>query len=189
MKTIKNIIEGTFAAHAPAVIHFMDVSQSAVSRPSADTGFDAPVPLPNVSAQILSKVIEYCKYHVEAEKAIDDKAATPEGEVKGWDGEFVKVDQGTLFELILARSPPCLHIPVIFPPTHRRDLIVSNLQAANYLNIKILLDLTCLTVANLIKGAEPAHSRCLASSLVRDVNRQSWRRRQDPRGDPQDVQH
>ena len=26
-------------------------------------------------------------------------------------------------------------------------------QAANYLNIKSLLDLTCLTVANMIKGA------------------------------------
>ena len=138
--------------------------------PSADTGFDAPVPLPNVSAQILSKVIEYCKYHVEAEKATDDKAATPEEEVKGWDGEFVKVDQGTLFELILARRPPRLHITVIFPPTQKQgpglvlgslarpagDYIVSNLQAANYLNIKNLLDLTCLTVANMIKGAEPA---------------------------------
>ena len=28
-----------------------------------------------------------------------------------------------------------------------------HLQAANYLNIKSLLDLTCLTVANMIKGA------------------------------------
>ena len=28
-----------------------------------------------------------------------------------------------------------------------------SLQAANYLNIKTLLDLTCMTVANMIKGA------------------------------------
>ena len=28
----------------------------------------------------------------------------------------------------------------------------NTLQAANYLNIKPLLDLTCLTVANMIKG-------------------------------------
>lgn len=128
------------------------VSQADVSRPSADTGFDAPVPLPNVSAQILGSIIEYCKYHVEAEKVVGDNAATPEEEVKVWDGEFVKVDQGTLFELILARSPPCLHATVIFPPTRRRDRVVSNLQAANYLNIKKLLDLTCLTVAISIKG-------------------------------------
>lgn len=29
------------------------------------------------------------------------------------------------------------------------------LKAANYLNIKELLDLTCLTVANMIKGMRP----------------------------------
>jgi len=29
------------------------------------------------------------------------------------------------------------------------------LQAANYLNIKALLDLTCMTVANMIKGESP----------------------------------
>ena len=40
-------------------------------------------------------------------------------------------------------------------------------QAANYLNIKELLDLTCLTVANMIKGTytpcASVHSLCVAS--------------------------
>ena len=49
-----------------------------------------------------------------------------------WDSEFCKVDQGTLFELILA---------------------------ANYLDIKALLDLTCKTVANMIKGKTPEEIR------------------------------
>lgn len=32
---------------------------------------DATIPLPNVSGSILSKVIEYCKYHVDAEKKVN----------------------------------------------------------------------------------------------------------------------
>jgi S-phase kinase-associated protein 1 len=91
------------------------------------------IPLPNVSGKILAKVIEYCKYHVEAgPQEGSEKPGKSEEEVKTWDNEFVKVDQGTLFELILA---------------------------ANYLNIKSLLDLTCLTVANMIKGKTPEEIR------------------------------
>ncbi|KAJ7554107.1 hypothetical protein O6H91_06G125600 [Diphasiastrum complanatum] len=97
-----------------------------------DTGTDSPIPLPNVSSKILAKVIEYCKYHVELQKAGEDKTAVSEEDVKAWDAEFVKVDQATLFDLILA---------------------------ANYLNIKSLLDLTCQTVADMIKGKTPDEIR------------------------------
>lgn len=61
---------------------------------------DTSIPLPNVTSKILSKVIEYCKKHVETPKT-DDKAA--EDDLKSFDAEFVKVDQGTLFDLILVR--------------------------------------------------------------------------------------
>ncbi len=71
--------------------------------PCLDTGLDAPIPLPNVSSKILAKVIEYCKYHVDAEKKADDKPSKTEEEIKTWDTDFVKVDQSTLFELILVR--------------------------------------------------------------------------------------
>ena len=74
-----------------------------------DTGTEAAIPLPNVSAKILSKVIEYCKFHVAAEKKVDDKPAKGEEEVKNYDTEFVKVDQGTLFELILVSTLASLH--------------------------------------------------------------------------------
>ncbi|GLI58817.1 hypothetical protein VaNZ11_000564 [Volvox africanus] len=98
-----------------------------------DAGTDDAIPLPNVSGRILAKVIEYSKYHVEAEKkGADDKPAKTEDEIKRWDEEFVKVDQATLFDLILA---------------------------ANYLNIKGLLDLTCQTVAQMIKGKTPEEIR------------------------------
>lgn len=64
---------------------------------------DNGIPLPNVTSKILSKVIEYCKKHVEASKS-DDRTAVADEELKGWDAEFVKVDQATLFDLILVTS-------------------------------------------------------------------------------------
>ena len=54
-----------------------------------------------MSSKILAKVIEYCKYHVDAEKKAEEKPAKTEEEIKTWDTDFVKVDQSTLFELIL----------------------------------------------------------------------------------------
>ncbi|KAI5596687.1 hypothetical protein POPTR_002G018700v4 [Populus trichocarpa] len=92
---------------------------------------DNAIPLPNVTSKILSKVIEYCKKHVETPKS-DDRPSSADDDLKSWDAEFVKVDQATLFDLILA---------------------------ANYLNIKNLLDLTCQTVADMIKGKTPEEIR------------------------------
>ncbi|KAJ9165938.1 hypothetical protein P3X46_020749 [Hevea brasiliensis] len=92
---------------------------------------DNGIPLPNVTSKILSKVIEYCKKHVETSKS-DDRPSSVDDELKAWDAEFVKVDQATLFDLILA---------------------------ANYLNIKSLLDHTCQTVADKIKGKTPEEIR------------------------------
>lgn len=104
-----------------------------LGAPRADVGEGEDVPLPNVSAKILSKVIEYCKEHVKDQAKEEGAKCTNEEQLKAWDAEFTKVDQSTLFELILA---------------------------ANYLNIKPLLDLTCLTVANKIKGKTPEQIRC-----------------------------
>ena len=61
---------------------------------------DNGIPLPNVTSKILSKVIEYCKKHVEAPKS-DDRSTSVDDELKAWDTDFVKVDQATLFDLIL----------------------------------------------------------------------------------------
>ncbi|TVU25549.1 hypothetical protein EJB05_28048, partial [Eragrostis curvula] len=107
---------------------------------------DNGIPLPNVNSKILSKVIEYCNKHVHAAAAAakagsDDAGANNSSasttaasgeDLKNWDADFVKVDQATLFDLILA---------------------------ANYLNIKGLLDLTCQTVADMIKGKTPEEIR------------------------------
>jgi S-phase kinase-associated protein 1 len=94
-----------------------------------DAGTESAIPLPNVSAKILAKVVEYCNYHIEHPKPpVDDKNPPAEDDIIGWDIDFCKVDQPTLFDLILA---------------------------ANYLDIKDLLDLMCKTVANMIKGKTP----------------------------------
>ncbi len=97
-----------------------------------DTGDAAVVPLPNVRGAVLSKVNEYCKFHVDATATTDGKKAVSEEDVAGWDKDYVKVDKETLFDLILA---------------------------ANYLNIPGLLDLTCQAVADMIKGKSPEEIR------------------------------
>ncbi|KAG5542459.1 hypothetical protein RHGRI_022108 [Rhododendron griersonianum] len=93
----------------------------------ADTG----IPLPNVTSGVLSKVIEYCKKHAES-PAPDDEDRAGNDALKTFDAKFIDVDQGLLFDLILA---------------------------ANYLDIKSLLDLTCQTVADMIKGKTPEEVR------------------------------
>ncbi|KAA0052945.1 SKP1-like protein 1B [Cucumis melo var. makuwa] len=94
-----------------------------------DSCADNGIPLPNVNSKILAKVIEYCRKHVNA-SSLDPAPSVDD--LKTWDRDFVNVDQATLFDLILA---------------------------ANYLDIKSLLDLTCQTVADMIKGKTPEEIR------------------------------
>lgn len=94
---------------------------------------DMAIPVPNVTGPILQKVIEWCTHHRKDPPVTeDDTKERRTDDIGDWDLEFCKVDQGTLFELILA---------------------------ANYLDIKPLLDLTCKTVANMIKGKSPEEIR------------------------------
>ncbi|SHO78940.1 Similar to S.cerevisiae protein SKP1 (Evolutionarily conserved kinetochore protein) [Malassezia sympodialis ATCC 42132] len=98
---------------------------------------DQPIPLPNVSASVLTKVLEYCSHHRHDPPASSDETdemrrrAT---DISEWDAKFIQVDQEMLFEIILA---------------------------ANYLDIKSLLDIGCKTVANMIKGKQPEEIRKL----------------------------
>ncbi|GKV17818.1 hypothetical protein SLEP1_g28278 [Rubroshorea leprosula] len=124
--TLKSSDEETFEVDE-AVALLSQTIKHMIEDDCADNG----IPLPNVTSKILSKVIEYCKKHVEAPKS-DDRATPVDDELKAWDADFVKVDQATLFDLILS---------------------------ANYLNIKDLLDLTCQTVADMIKGRTPEEIR------------------------------
>jgi S-phase kinase-associated protein 1 len=94
------------------------------------------VPLVNVKSQTLGKVIEFCKHHVNngpmdnIEKPL--KSPNMNEVVSEWDANYIDVEQELLFELILA---------------------------ANYMDIKSLLDLSCAKVASMIKGKSPEEIR------------------------------
>ena len=65
---------------------------------------DNGIPLPNVvTSKILAKVIEYCKKHVNAaaSAAASSSSCAVDDNLKAFDSDFVKVDQATLFDLIL----------------------------------------------------------------------------------------
>uniref|UniRef100_A0A3Q1FKN2 S-phase kinase-associated protein 1 n=1 Tax=Acanthochromis polyacanthus TaxID=80966 RepID=A0A3Q1FKN2_9TELE len=71
-----------------------------------DEGDDDPVPLPNVNAAILKKVIQWCTHHKDDPPPPEDDENKEKrtDDIPVWDQEFLKVDQGTLFELILVNT-------------------------------------------------------------------------------------
>ncbi|KAE9447369.1 hypothetical protein C3L33_20712, partial [Rhododendron williamsianum] len=138
MSTSKTIVLKSSDGETFEVEEAVAVESQTIKHMIEDNCADTSIPLPNVTSKILAKVIEYCKRHVESAAKSEDKAV--DDELKTFDTEFVNVDQAVLFDLILVR-------PSVF------DL------AANYLNIKSLLDLTCQTVADMIKGKTPEEIR------------------------------
>eukprot|EP01113_Clastostelium_recurvatum_P017587 TRINITY_DN206_c0_g1_i1.p2 TRINITY_DN206_c0_g1~~TRINITY_DN206_c0_g1_i1.p2 ORF type:complete len:161 (-),score=64.48 TRINITY_DN206_c0_g1_i1:65-547(-) len=130
-KTVKLESSDGKVFEVPQAIAAMSVTIKNMLEDIGDS--EHPIPLPNVNGFILEKVIEYCRYHHEhPSPPTDEKDEKRTDDIIPWDKEFCKVDQPTLFELILA---------------------------ANYLDIKPLLDVTCKTVANMIKGKTPEEIR------------------------------
>lgn len=91
------------------------------------------IPIPKVESSILRLVIQWATHHK------DDPLPLPGEEESGrsafislWDAQFLKVDQATLFQIILA---------------------------ANFLDIKGLLEVSCQAVANMIRGKSPEEIR------------------------------
>lgn len=102
-----------------------------------DASPDEEIPLPNISAPILTCVLEYLNHYAdpattpgEIEKPL--KTANLAELVPQWDFAFVDKGHEVLFELILA---------------------------ANYLDVKGLLDLAAAKVASMIKGKTPEEIR------------------------------
>jgi len=93
------------------------------------------IPIPNVNEAVMKKVLEWCEHHRNDPPATQDDdsdSRKKSTDIDEWDQKFMQVDQEMLFEIILA---------------------------ANYLDIKALLDVGCKTVANMIKGKSPDEIR------------------------------
>ncbi len=94
-----------------------------------DAGTEEEIPLPNVKATTLAKVLKYCELHKgenppEIEKPL--KSANLSDVVSQNDVKFIDIENiEEIFEIVLA---------------------------ANYLDIKSLMELACAKIASLIKG-------------------------------------
>ncbi|KAL4800938.1 E3 ubiquitin ligase complex SCF subunit sconC [Aspergillus venezuelensis] len=93
------------------------------------------IPIPNVTENVMTKILEWSMHHRNdplPKEGEEDDSRRKTTDIEEWDQKFMQVDQEMLFEIILA---------------------------ANYLDIKALLDIGCKTVANMIKGKSPEEIR------------------------------
>ena len=100
-----------------------------------ESGLEEEVPLPQVSKAIMDKIIVYCdRLNANQPPEIDKPLSSTDmyQVVDAWHAEYINIDQETLFELVMA---------------------------ANYLDIKSLLELSCAKVASLIKNKSVAEIR------------------------------
>ncbi len=108
------------------------------NRSRVDSGAEEEIPLPNVKSAVLKKVIEFCRHALDSPPTEIEKplksANMQEVVADKWYAAYIEVEQELLFELILA---------------------------ANYLDIKPLLELGCASVAAMMKGKTPEQIRQL----------------------------
>jgi S-phase kinase-associated protein 1 len=128
----------TLTVNRKAIELSVTVKNLLQEMPEDDDSSVGPIPLPNVSGPVLEKVIEYVTHYYENPDPEAEKRTEAErrsAEIPEWDKNFcAELNMEGLFNLILA---------------------------ANYLDIKSLLDLTCKTVANMIKGKTPEEIKTL----------------------------
>ncbi len=101
-----------------------------------ESGIEQKVSVPNVKMYILKKVMEYCEKHRNDEPPEIEKPLRHSNLaelVDPFDAKFIEIENlEEIFDIILA---------------------------ADYLNIKSLLDLSCAKIATLIKGKSPEEIR------------------------------
>ena len=102
-----------------------------------DSGLEQEIPLPNITKKVMEKIIVFC-YHLRScpppNIEIPLKSCNLTDVTTAWFADYVNIDQQSLHDLIIA---------------------------ANFLDIKALLDLACAKVATMIKGKSPQEVRKL----------------------------
>jgi len=129
MQVIKNMLDGMTLCFFLLIV-CTDVGEDQLS---------SSIPLPNAHTDSLRRAIAYLQHYVVDPPARDDKQTDA---FSAWDTEFLKMSQSELFELILVSV-----------------LLSDSVQAANYLDIKPLLDLCCRAVSNMMRGRTPEELR------------------------------
>ena len=91
---------------------------------------DTTIPIPKMKGATMEKVVAFCAHHPDAplNPTEEQQLEMRTKPLEGWDLDFVNVSLAMLFEMILA---------------------------ANFLDLKPMLDVTCKAVAEMIKGKTP----------------------------------
>eukprot|EP00992_Anisonema_acinus_P000507 TRINITY_DN10181_c0_g1_i1.p1 TRINITY_DN10181_c0_g1~~TRINITY_DN10181_c0_g1_i1.p1 ORF type:complete len:186 (+),score=46.12 TRINITY_DN10181_c0_g1_i1:80-637(+) len=110
-----------------------------------DQGEETVIPIPNVSGRTLKYVLQYIEHHwnQKAEPIEKPLKGKIEDVISEWDKKF-------LFTDLVKDGDEKQH-----------ELLIDCIMAANFLNIKDMLDLTCACVASMIKGKSPEQIRAL----------------------------
>jgi len=117
------------------VAHMSELVKSMLEDERGDDEDTTEIPLPNVKAAVLKKVIEFCS-HYKSEPMTEIKKPVIKTDVaehvQKWYADFINVEKVLQFELIVA---------------------------ANDMDIKPLADLATLSISDMIKGKTPEERR------------------------------
>lgn len=106
---------------------------------------DAKILVPNVDGETMKYVIAFMEHHWSVPmQAIEKPLKAPIVDViSEWDKEFLMTD-------LIAKGVERDH-----------EVLIQVIMAANSLNVRDLLDLTCAAVASMIRGKQPEEVRAL----------------------------
>ncbi|EGT48822.1 hypothetical protein CAEBREN_15469 [Caenorhabditis brenneri] len=124
-------------------------------------GYDAKgiIPLENIDGDTLNLVFKWCEHHAGEPIPEDDEDVPQNVVIPPWDEELMKIDNKRLFNLICA---------------------------ANYLNVKQLLNVACKKVANMVTGRTPEEMRIIFGIPSDEEDEAATAAAKSAREDPQE---